>query len=75
MMKNLRTKLWLGFGGLLILLMVVSGLSIGVINWYSQAIELWCFQENYRSVVYGEKMLDALDRLHGRNPGFNALPI
>ncbi len=62
MMKNLRAKLWLGFGGLLILLMAVSGLSIAVINWYSHAIER-VLSENYRSVVYGEKMLDALDRL------------
>jgi signal transduction histidine kinase/HAMP domain-containing protein len=61
-MKNLRAKLWLGFGGLLALLVVVSALSLGVINWYSHAIER-VLSENYRSVVYGEKMLDALDRL------------
>jgi len=61
-MMNLRAKLWLGFGGLLVLLLLVSALSIPVINWYSHEIER-VLSENYRSVVYGEKMLDALERL------------
>ncbi len=61
-MMNLRAKLLLGFGGLLSLLVIVSLLSIAVITWYSGAIDN-VLNENYRSVVYGQKMLDALDQL------------
>lgn len=63
-MRNLRAKLWLGFGGLLILLVVVSVLAIWVINWYSGAIQK-VLTENYRSVVFGENMLDGLERMTG----------
>ena len=61
-MKNLRAKLWLGFGGMLAILTIVSVLGIVVITLYSRAIDkvLW---ENYRSVDYGQKMLEGLDRL------------
>jgi NtrC-family two-component system sensor histidine kinase KinB len=61
-MRNLRAKLWMGFGGMLAILTVVSVLGIVVITLYSKAIDrvLW---ENYRSVVYGQKMLEALDQL------------
>jgi two-component system, NtrC family, sensor histidine kinase KinB len=62
-MMNLRAKLLFGFGGLLALLVMVSMLSIVVITWYSGAIDEVLYQ-NYRSVVYGQKMLDALDQLH-----------
>jgi len=61
-MRNLRAKLLLGFGGLMLLLVIVSALSIGVISWYSQAIDK-VLHENYDSVVYGQKMLDALEQL------------
>jgi PAS domain S-box-containing protein len=61
-MRNLRAKLLFGFGGLMLLLVVVSALSIGVISWYSQAIDK-VLHENYDSVVYGQKMLDALEQL------------
>ncbi len=61
-MTNLRAKLLLGFGGLMLLLVVVSTMSIAVITWYSQAIER-VLSENYRSVVYGQKMLEALEQL------------
>ena len=61
-MRNLRAKLLLGFGGLMALLVIVSAMSIGVITWYSQAIER-VLSENYRSVVYGQKMLEALEQL------------
>ncbi len=61
-MRNLRAKLLLGFWGLMVLLVIVSAMSIGVITWYSQAIER-VLSENYRSVVYGQKMLEALEQL------------
>jgi two-component system, NtrC family, sensor histidine kinase KinB len=61
-MRNLRAKLLLGFGGLMVLLLIVSALSIGVISWYSHAIEQ-VLHENYRSVLYGQKMLDGLEQL------------
>ncbi len=61
-MRNLRAKIWLGFGGMLAILAVVSILGIAVITRYSGAVKqvLW---ENYRSVEYGQKMLAALDNL------------
>ena len=62
-MRNLRAKLLFGFGGLMLLLVVVSALSIGVISWYSQAIDK-VLHENYDSVVYGLKMLDAIEQLN-----------
>ena len=61
-MRNLRAKLLFGFGSLLVLLVIVSALSIWVIGWYSRAIDK-VLHENYDSVVYGQKMLEALDRL------------
>jgi len=61
-MRNLRAKLLLGFGGLMVLLVIVSAMSIVVITWYSQAIDK-VLHENYDSVVYGQKMLDATERL------------
>jgi PAS domain S-box-containing protein len=61
-MRNLRAKLWLGFGGMLAILTIVSVLGIVVISLYSQAIDR-VLSENYRSVVYGQKMLEALDDL------------
>lgn len=61
-MKDLRTKLFLGFGSLITILAVVSVLSIVVITWYTGAIER-VLRENYESVVFGQKMIDALDDL------------
>lgn len=61
-MKDLRTKLFLGFGSLITILAVVSVLSIVVITWYTGAIER-VLRENYDSVVFGQKMIDALDDL------------
>ncbi|HTW93355.1 MAG TPA: ATP-binding protein [Tepidisphaeraceae bacterium] len=51
-MFGLRQKLLMGFGGLLLILLTVSGLSIGKFLW-----------ENWRSVVYGHHMVDALAQL------------
>src|ERR1700742_4582133 len=61
-MMNLRAKLFMGFGGMLSLLIFVSILGIAVITWYTHAIEQ-VLRENYDSVIYGQRMLDALDQL------------
>jgi two-component system, NtrC family, sensor histidine kinase KinB len=61
---NLRAKLLLGFGGLLAILTVVSVVSIVVITWYTHALE-HMLHDNYRSVVYGQEMIEALDQLNG----------
>ncbi len=61
---NLRAKLFLGFGGLLAILTVVSVVSIVLITWYTHALE-HMLHDNYRSVVYGQNMIEALDQLNG----------
>jgi PAS domain S-box-containing protein len=52
----------MGFGGLLLLLVVVGGLSIVVLERYSGALAKF-LTENYRSVEYGQAMKDELERL------------
>jgi NtrC-family two-component system sensor histidine kinase KinB len=61
---GLRHKLVLGFGGLLLILLVVSALGIEVLTQYRAKLDKF-YYENWRSVVYGQNMLDALDRLNG----------
>lgn len=60
-MKTLRGRLWLGFGGLLLILVVVSALSVIVLTRYSRVLQQ-VFRENYYSAVYCNQMKDALDR-------------
>jgi NtrC-family two-component system sensor histidine kinase KinB len=60
-MKTLRGRLWLGFGGLLLILVVVSALSVVVLTRYSRVLTQ-VFRENYDSAVYCDQMKDALDR-------------
>jgi NtrC-family two-component system sensor histidine kinase KinB len=61
-MFGLRQKLLFGFGGLLAILLAVSGLGIAVLTQYRGALDKF-YYENWRSVVYGQNMVDALDRL------------
>ena len=61
-MFGLRQKLALGFGGLLAILVVVSGLSIVRMDAYSRTLET-IFRENYDSVTYGQAMKDAIESL------------
>ena len=61
-MKSLRRRLWTGFGGMLLILVLVSALSIVVLTRYSHALER-VFRENYDSAVYCDAMKDALERL------------
>lgn len=64
-MRGLRAKLWIGFGGLLLILLLVSALSIVVLTRYSQALER-VFRENYNSAVYCQQMNQSLDELNAR---------
>ena len=62
-MFGLRQKLMLGFGGLLLILLCVSVLGIAVSRQHQNALRQFLY-ENWRSVEYGQKMVDALDRLN-----------
>jgi signal transduction histidine kinase len=61
-MFGLRQKLQFGFGGLLAILLVVGGLGIAVLTQYRGALDKF-YYENWRSVIYGQQMLEALERL------------
>lgn len=58
-MFSLRQKISVGFGGLLIFLLLSGGMSILLLNKYSTALEK-IFRENYNSVIYGQKMKEAI---------------
>jgi signal transduction histidine kinase len=64
-MISLRHRLWLGFGGLLLVLIVVSALSIYVFTRFSHTLER-AFHENYDSVVFCQRMKEQLDQLDAR---------
>src|SRR5262245_65039416 len=59
-MMGIGQKLSLGFGGLLLILIAVSAISVNRLNSYSRTLEQ-IFRENYDSVTYGQGMKDALD--------------
>ena len=61
-MFGLKQKLSFGFGGLLAILLVVSGLGIAVMAQYRTALDKF-FYENWRSVEYGQHMVDSLQRM------------
>lgn len=61
-MFGLRQKLSIGFGGLLAILLLVSGLGIAVLTQYRGALDKF-FYENWRSVEYGQNMVDDLEKL------------
>ena len=61
-MLGISQKLSLAFGGLLLLLIAVSVISITRLNVYSGTLDR-IFRENYDSVTYGQGMKDALERL------------
>jgi signal transduction histidine kinase len=64
-MTSLRNRLWLGFGSLLLILLVVSSLSVIVFTRYNHALER-VFRENYNSAVYCDSMKASLDQLNTR---------
>src|SRR5580658_6927292 len=59
-MFGLRQKLLFGFGGLLAILLVTSGLGIAVMTQNRAALDKFLY-ENWRSVVYGQNMVDDLE--------------
>jgi len=64
-MISLRAKLAAGFGGLLLILLIVSLLSMIVLTRYSHTLER-VFRENYDSAIYCDQMKAALDVLDAR---------
>src|SRR5258706_1589954 len=62
-MFGLRQKLAFGFGGLLLILLVVSALGIAVLKQHRTALDKFLY-ENWRSVEYGQNMIDALERMN-----------
>jgi signal transduction histidine kinase len=62
-MFGLRQKLIFGFGGLVVMLLIVSALGIEVLTQYRHKLDQF-YYENWRSVQYGQHMVDALDRLN-----------
>jgi NtrC-family two-component system sensor histidine kinase KinB len=61
-MFGLKQKLSFGFGGLLAILLIVGGLAIAVLVQYRGALNKF-FYENWRSVEYGQAMVDSLERM------------
>ena len=64
-MTSLRNRLWLGFGSLLFILLVVSALSMFFFTRYSHVLEN-VFSENYNSAIYCDAMKESLDQLNTR---------
>jgi NtrC-family two-component system sensor histidine kinase KinB len=62
-MFGLRQKLFLGFGGLLAILLLVSALGMAVMSQYRNELATF-LRENWRSVEYGQSMTDDLDDLN-----------
>ena len=58
---SIRQKLWLGIGGMLVILLTVSVLGNLVINSTNRSIDAM-FKNNYDSVVYAHRMIDALEQ-------------
>jgi signal transduction histidine kinase/HAMP domain-containing protein len=61
-MFGLKQKLILGFGGLLAILLLVSGLGVAVLSQYRSTLDKF-YYENWRSVEYGQHMIDSLGQL------------
>jgi signal transduction histidine kinase len=64
-MTSLRHRLWLGYGGLLLILLAVSILTVIVLTNYSHVLQR-IFHENYDSVVYCDNMKSAMEQLNLR---------
>ena len=61
-MIGLRQKLSLGFGGLLLIILIIGGQSIVQFEELGQSIDV-ILRENYRSVVACQEMKEALERM------------
>jgi len=62
-MFGLRQKLFFGFGGLLAILLSVSVLCVVVLQQHRSWLDRFLY-ENWRSVEYGQHMLDAIQPLN-----------
>jgi len=62
-MLGLRQKLSLGFGGLLLIIMIIGVQSIVQFRDLGQSIDV-ILRENYRSVVACQDMKEALERMN-----------
>jgi NtrC-family two-component system sensor histidine kinase KinB len=61
-MVGLRQKLSLGFGGLLLIILIIGGQSIVQFRELGQSVDV-ILRENYRSVVACQEMKEALERM------------
>jgi nitrogen fixation/metabolism regulation signal transduction histidine kinase len=61
-MLGLRTKLSLGFGGLLVIMGVIGLQSIVLLTELGESIDI-ILRENYRSVIAAQEMQEALERM------------
>ncbi len=61
-MLTLRSKLAFGYSGLLALLLLVGTFGIVLLNQYSSTLET-IFHDNYKSVIFGQDMKEAIDNL------------
>jgi len=62
-MFGLRQKLFFGFGGLLVMLLAVSSLGVAVLHQHRTWLDSFLY-ENWRSVEYGQHMLEAIQPLN-----------
>ncbi|MEW6531410.1 MAG: ATP-binding protein [Thermodesulfobacteriota bacterium] len=61
-MLGLRTKLSLGFGGLLVIIAVIGIQSVFLLSELGESIDI-ILRENYRSVIAAQEMKEALERM------------
>jgi signal transduction histidine kinase/HAMP domain-containing protein len=61
-MFGIRQKLFAALAGLLAILLLVSALAIAVTSHYRSALDI-IYDQNWRSVQYGQNVVDALDQL------------
>jgi two-component system, NtrC family, sensor histidine kinase KinB len=70
-MFGIRQKLIFGLGGLLAILLLVSGLGVAVLQVHGTELNRFLY-ENWRSVQYGQAMVDDLERLDDAAKGLPA---
>ncbi len=61
-MLGLRQKLSLGFGGLLLIILIIGNQSISHLTQLGQSIDV-ILRENYRSVIACQEMKESLERM------------
>jgi hypothetical protein len=61
-MLGLRQKMSLGFGGLLVIILIIGGQSVMLLSQLGDSIDV-ILRENYRSVIACQQMKEALERI------------